>query len=142
MHMKQLQRSRTLGKSIEKKPLMESSSEAKPRIPVCVYIFTFFAAIGGFEMGYNFSVVSGAMILIKEEFHLSTFWQVLIVSVAIGTAIMGASLGGFMNQRCGRKPLLLACAMVQRIGAVVEAIATSRNVLLIGRFIVGFGIGK
>ena len=140
--MKQLQRSRTLGKSIEKKPLMESSSEAKPRIPVCVYIFTFFAAIGGFEMGYNFSVVSGAMILIKEEFHLSTFWQVLIVSVAIGTAIMGALLGGFMNQRCGRKPLLLACAMVLTIEAVVEAIATSRNGLLVSRLIVGFGIGK
>ena len=121
---------------------MESSSEAKPRIPVCVYIFTFFAAIGGFEMGYNFSVVSGAMILIKEEFHLSIFWQVLIVSVAIGTAIMGALLGGFMNQRCGRKPLLLACAMVLTIEAVVEAIATSRNVLLVSRLIVGFGIGK
>ena len=93
-------------------------------------------------MGYNFSVVSGAMILIKEEFHLSTFWQVLIVSVAIGTAIMGALLGGFMNQRCGRKPLLLACAMVLTIEAVVEAIATSRNVLLFSRLIVGFGIGK
>ena len=142
MHMKQLQRSRTLGKSIEKKPLKESSSEAKPRIPVCVYIFTFFAAIGGFEMGYNFSVVSGAMILVKEEFHLSTFWQELIVSVASGTAIIGALVGGFVNQRCGRKPTLLACAMVLTVGAVVEAIATSRNVLLIGRLIVGFGIGK
>ena len=142
MHMKQLQRSRTLDKSIEKNPFMESSGEAKPRISVCVYIFTFFAAIGGLEMGYNFSVVSGTMILIKEEFHLLTFWQVLIVSVAIGTAIMGALLGGFMNQRCGRKPLLLACAMVLTIEAVVEAIATSRNVLLVSRLIVGFGIGK
>ena len=140
--MEQLQRSRTLGKSIEKKPLMESSGEAKPRIPACVNIFTFFAAIGGFEMGYNLSVVSGAMILIKEEFHLSTFWQVLIVSVAIGTAIMGAFPGGFMNQRCGRKPMLLACTMVLTIEAVVEAIATSRNVLLVGRLIFGFGIGK
>ena len=121
---------------------MESSSEAKPRIPACVYIFTFFAAIGGFEMGYNFSVVSGAMILVKQEFHLSTFWQELIVSVVIGTAIVGALLGGFVNQRCGRKPMLLACAMVLTVGAVVEAIATSRNVLLIGRLIVGFGIGK
>ena len=63
---------------------MENSGEAKPRIPVCVYIFNFFAVIGGFEMGYNFSVVSGAMILVREELRLSTFWQVLIVSVAIG----------------------------------------------------------
>ena len=75
-------------------------------------------------MGYNFSVVSGAMILVKEEFHLSTFWQVLIESVAIGTAIIGALLGGFVNLRCGRKPMLLACAMVLTEGAVVAAIAT------------------
>ena len=122
--MEQLKRNQTIGKSIEQKSLMESSSEAKQRIPACVYIFTFFAAIGGFEIGYNFSVVSGTMILVKEELHLSTFWQVLIVSVAIGTAIMGALLGGFVNQRCGRKPMLLVCAMVLTVGAVVEAIAT------------------
>ena len=116
--MEQLKRNQILGKSIEQKSLMESSSEAKQRIPACVYIFSFS------EIGYNFSVVSGTMILIKEELHLSTFWQVLIVSVAIGTAIMGALLGGFVNQRCGRKPMLLVCAMVLTVGAVVEAIAT------------------
>ncbi|XP_022805578.1 proton myo-inositol cotransporter-like [Stylophora pistillata] len=91
-------------------------------------------------MGDNLAVVSEAMILIKEEFHLSSFWQELIVSVAIGTAVIGAPLGGFLNQRLGRKPMLLTCAMVFTIGAVVEAVATSRNVLLIGRLIVGFGI--
>ena len=82
--MEQLKRNQALGKSTEKEPLMENSGEAKPRIPVCVYIFNFFAVIGGFEMGYNFSVVSGAMIVVREELRLSTFWQVLIVSVAIG----------------------------------------------------------
>ncbi|XP_022805078.1 proton myo-inositol cotransporter-like [Stylophora pistillata] len=120
---------------------MESSSEAKQRIPVRLYFFTVFASIGGFLVGYNFSIVSGAMILIREEFHLSSFWQELIVSVAIGTAIIGASLGGFLNQRLGRKPMLLACALVFTIGAVVEAIAASRNGLLVGRLIVGLGIG-
>ena len=131
-----------LDKKPERESLLESSSEAKPRIPVCVYIFTVFAAVGGFLMGYNFSVISGAMILLKEQFHLSSFWQELIVSVATGTAIIGALLGGILNQRFGRKPMLLACAMVFTIGAVVEAIATSRNGLLLGRFIIGFGIGK
>ena len=38
--------------------------------------------------------------------------------------------------------MLLACTMVLTIEAVVEAIATSSNVLLVGRLIVGFGIGK
>ena len=73
---------------------------------------------------------------------MPSFWQELLISLAIVTAILGALLGGFLNRRFGRKPVLLACAMVFTIGAVVEAVATSRNVLLIGRLIVGFGIGK
>ena len=66
--MEQLKRNQILGNSAEQEPLMKSSGEAKPRIPACVYIFTFFAAIGGFEMGYNFSVVSGAQ---APQIHVS-----------------------------------------------------------------------
>ena len=97
---------------------------------MCHYICTVFAAVDSFAIGYNFAVVSGAMIVIKQEFHLPSFWQELLISVAIVTAILGALLGGFLNRRFGRKPVLLACAMVFTIGAVVEAVATSRNVLL------------
>ena len=116
--------------------------ESKQNTPFYVYFLTAFAAIGGFLFGYDTGVISGAMILIKEEFGLSSFWQELIVSVTIGAAILGALLGGFLNQRLGRKPLLGASAMVFTVGAVVMGVAHSREILLIGRLTVGFGIGK
>ncbi|KAJ7352883.1 hypothetical protein OS493_033149 [Desmophyllum pertusum] len=81
------------------------------------------------------------MILIKQEFHLSSFWQELIVSATIGTAILGALIGGFLNQRFGRKPMLIVSAMVFTVGAVVMGVAHLREVLLVGRLVVGFGIG-
>ncbi|XP_067025133.1 proton myo-inositol cotransporter-like isoform X1 [Acropora muricata] len=109
--------------------------------PSFVYFLTAFAAIGGFLFGYDTGVISGAMILIKEEFHLTPFWQELVVSVTIGTAIVGSFFGGFLNQRFGRKPMLITSAMVFTIGATVMGVAQSRVVLLIGRLTVGFGIG-
>lgn len=109
--------------------------------PSFVYFLTAFAAIGGFLFGYDTGVISGAMILIKEEFRLTPFWQELVVSVTIGTAIVGSFFGGFLNQRFGRKPMLVTSAMVFTIGATVMGVAQSRVVLLMGRLTVGFGIG-
>ena len=102
---------------------------------------TLFAALGGFLFGYDTGVVSGAMILIKKEFHLDAFWQELVVSVTIGTAIFGALLGGYFNEQLGRKPILLLSAAIFTAGAVTMGIARSREVLLVGRLTVGFGIG-
>ncbi|KAL9960703.1 hypothetical protein ACROYT_G034190 [Oculina patagonica] len=129
-------------KETEKVALVQSSDlSTKQQTPLYLYFLTVFAAIGGFLFGYDTGVISGAMILIKEEFHLSYFWQELIVSATIGTAIPGALLGGFVNQRLGRKPMLIASGMVFTVGAVIMAAAHSREVILIGRLTVGFGIG-
>lgn len=130
-------------KESEQQALIQTSHlESKQTTPLYVYFLTVFAAIGGFLFGYDTGVISGAMILIKQEFDLSSFWQELIVSVTIGAAILGALLGGFLNQRLGRKPLLVASAMVFTVGAVVMGVAHSREILLVGRLTVGFGIGK
>ena len=130
-------------KKSEQQALMQTSHlESKQKTPFYVYFLTVFAAIGGFLFGYDTGVISGAMILIKQEFELSSFWQELIVSVTIGAAILGALLGGFLNQRLGRKPLLVASAIVFTVGAVVMGVAYSREILLIGRITVGFGIGN
>ena len=130
-------------KETEQQALIKSSDlPTKQRTPLYVYFLTAFAAIGGFLFGYDTGVISGAMILIKEEFQLSYFWQELIVSATIGTAIPGALLGGVLNQRRGRKPMLIASAMVFTVGAVIMGVAHSREVLLVGRLTVGFGIGN
>ena len=130
-------------KESEQEALIQTSHlESKQTTPLYVYFLTVFAAIGGFLFGYDTGVISGAMILIKQEFNLSSFWQELIVSATIGAAILGALLGGFLNQRLGRKPLLVASAMVFTVGAVVMGVAHSREILLVGRLTVGFGIGK
>ena len=125
----------------------DSAQEKSGREPLgsltCFSLFMFlFAALGGFLFGYDTGVISGALILIKTEFHLTAFWQELIVSVTIATAILGALLGGVLNEQLGRKPVLFLSAAVCTAGAVIMAVARSKEVLLVGRFIVGIGIGQ
>ena len=65
----------------------------KPRTPMFVYILTFFSAIGGFLFGYDTGVISGAMILLRDEFVLNSVWQEMVVSVTIGAAALFALIG-------------------------------------------------
>lgn len=124
------------------KPQGDGPQWSAKKTPLFVYVLTCFAAIGGFLFGYDTGVVSGAMILVRDKFQLSTVWQELVVSVTIGTAILGSILGGILNDLIGRKPILLVASTVFTAGAVVMAVANDKAVLLIGRMIVGIGVGK
>ena len=115
---------------------------AKPTTPRFVYVLTTFSAIGGFLFGYDTGVISGAMILLRDEFLLSYVWQELVVSVTIASAAIFALVGGSLNDSVGRKPVILVASLIFTVGALCLACATDRFMLLFGRFLVGAGIGK
>jgi sugar porter (SP) family MFS transporter len=106
-----------------------------------VYLAAAFAALGGLLFGYDTGVISGALIFIKKEFVLSTFEQELIVSIVLAGAIVGALTGGGLSDRFGRRLTLLATSIVFIAGAILCAAATSIAALVVGRVIVGLGIG-
>ncbi|XP_033126179.1 proton myo-inositol cotransporter-like isoform X2 [Anneissia japonica] len=99
------------------------------------------AGLGGFLFGYDTGVVSGAMILLKDDFELSILWQELIVSVTIGAAAISALIGGVLNDRFGRRPVIITSSIVFSCGSLVLGFAQDKQTLLIGRIIVGVGIG-
>ena len=103
---------------------------------------TCISAIGGALFGYDTGVVSGAMILIDERFDLDHFWHELIVSVTVAAAAVSALMSGILNDWFGRKKVMLLAAIVFTVGAIVMGIANSKEVLLVGRMIVGLGIGE
>ena len=107
-----------------------------------VKILAGFAAIGGFLFGYDTGVVSGAMIKLKEEFALTTIWQEMIVSVTIGAAAVSSLVGGYLNDWFGRRIVILIASAVFTAGAAVMAVTQSKEMLLVGRLIVGIGVGK
>ena len=106
-----------------------------------IYVLTFFATIGGFLFGYDTGVVSGALLLIKEEFSLSSLWQELFVSTTIGAAAIFALISGPLNENLGRRLVIVIASVVFTIGAAIMAFAYNKWMLLAGRAVVGAGIG-
>ena len=112
------------------------------KLPCFMYLLTFLSVMGGFLFGYDTSVVSGAMLLLKDVFHLTAVWQEMIVSVTIASAAFFAFIGGFANDRIGRKPTIMLASIVFCVGSIFLACAINKEMLLIGRIIVGIGIGN
>ena len=50
-------------------------------------------------------------------------------------------IAGPVSERFGRKPTILTASVVFTAGAAVMGVATSKEVLMIGRALVGAGIG-
>jgi len=106
-----------------------------------VYIAAIFAALGGLLFGYDTGVISGALLFIRKTFSLSTTEQEFVVSVVLLGAIAGALTGGGFADRIGRRRTLIVTSVIFVAGAIVCAAAVSVGMLILGRAIVGLGIG-
>ncbi|KAL2563643.1 hypothetical protein GLYMA_20G246200v4 [Glycine max] len=106
--------------------------------------FTAVASIGGLLFGYDTGVISGALLYIKDDFpevRHSNFLQETIVSMAVTGAIVGAAAGGWINDVYGRKKATLIADVIFTLGAIVMAAAPDPYILIIGRVLVGLGVG-
>ncbi|GJU11698.1 inositol transporter 4 [Tanacetum coccineum] len=102
------------------------------------------AGIGGLLFGYDTGVISGASLYIRDDFRdveRHTWLQETIVSTAVAGAIVGAAFGGWMNDRFGRKKSILCADLLFIVGSVVMALAPNPWVIIVGRLLVGLGVG-
>eukprot|EP00979_Chaetoceros_neogracilis_P000288 scaffold74_cov277-Chaetoceros_neogracile.AAC.17 len=86
-------------------------------------------------------VISGAMPPISRTLNLSDIEQEVVVSSTVLSAFVTSLIGGSMNAKYGRKNTILVASFVFAIGAVVMGIAWNYHSLVLGRIIVGGGIG-
>lgn len=63
------------------------------------------------------------------------------MSMAIAGAVVGAALGGRINDTLGRRFSILASDCVFALGAVLMAVSPGPYILICGRFLVGLGVG-
>lgn len=106
-----------------------------------VYFAAATAALGGLLFGYDTGVISGAELFFKNDFTLSTFALEVIVSGVLAGAAVGALAGGRLADIFGRRRLLIVTAIIFALGAILCALAMSTITLIVGRIIVGLGIG-
>ncbi|XP_052283950.1 proton myo-inositol cotransporter-like isoform X1 [Dreissena polymorpha] len=106
-----------------------------------VYYLTCFATIGGLLFGYDTGIISGSMLLIGDNWSLTTIWKELIVSATVGAAAIFALIAGYLTDYIGRKKVVMIASVIFTIGAVIMGASTNKEMLLVGRLVVGAGIG-
>src|SRR6266576_744666 len=80
---------------------------------------TVISTLGGLLFGYDTGVISGALIYMKTDLHLTTLSESFVVSsLLFPGAALGALLGGKLADALGRKGSLLVCAGLFLVGAV------------------------
>ncbi|MBA0789477.1 hypothetical protein Gotri_025002 [Gossypium trilobum] len=102
------------------------------------------AGIGGLLFGYDTGVISGALLYIKEDFEevdKKTWLQETILSTEVAGAIFGAGIGGWMNNRFGRRVSILVAGVLFFVGYIVMAVAMAQWMITLERIFVGFGVG-
>ncbi len=99
------------------------------------------AAVGGLLFGYDTSVISGAILFVRQLFQLSSTGTELAVSIVLGGAALGAAVAGYFADRFGRKPVLIVDAIIFGVFAVVTGLANGLAVFLVARFLVGVAVG-
>ena len=104
-------------------------------------VLTLVAAIGGFLFGYDTGVVAGAQLYFHNSFDITEFELASVVTIALIGAAFGALFSGTISDRIGRKKVILVADVLFVIGSLILAAAPAVWVLLVGRFIVGLGVG-
>ena len=116
-------------------------NKAKPEVNAFVYFAVGVAALGGLLFGYDTGVISGAILFIKDQFHLSAGMEEIVVSSVLVGAVVGATIGGTLTGRFGRRKMIILAGMIFTASAVGTALAPTVAWLIAARVVSGIGIG-
>ena len=97
--------------------------------------------LAGLLFGYDQGVISGALDGIQKQFSVGTFLLEVITSWVTLGAMAGALVAGGLADRMGRRWTIVFAAGLFVAGALVEALAPGSGILVVGRLLVGFGVG-
>lgn len=108
-----------------------------------IYLFfaSMVAALGGLLFGFDTGVISGVIPFITKYFNLNVHQEGFAVSNLLIGCILGASTGGIISDKYGRKKVLILSAILFAVSAILSALPRNYIELIIARFIGGIGVG-
>ncbi|MEM9648850.1 MAG: sugar porter family MFS transporter [Bacteroidota bacterium] len=104
-------------------------------------LISLIVALGGFLLGFDSAVISGAIKGITTYFKMTDAMLGFAVGCVIFGAMAGNILAGPLADRFGRKRVLIIVAALFAISATWSALATGYTEFIIARIIGGIGIG-
>ena len=99
------------------------------------------SGMGFFTDAYDLFVIGIAATLIKQQWHLGSGRLALLNSTMLLAAFLGAFVFGRIADILGRKRVYWLVAAIMVVGALGSALSPSFWVLIVFRFVLGFGVG-
>ncbi|CAG8482542.1 1812_t:CDS:10 [Ambispora gerdemannii] len=115
--------------------------EIHAKVTFFVYFSAIVVAIGGFLFGYDTGVISSAMLLIEQDFSMTAFEKGMLVGATTIGAFFGGLVAGLMSDTIGRRITSIIAALIFIGGACIMAFAHNYAFLVVGRLVVGLGVG-
>lgn len=106
-----------------------------------IFFWAITSALAGFLFGFDTIVISGAEQTIQKLWGLSPGLHGLVMGSALYGTVLGSLVGGWPNDRFGRKKTLLFVGVLYVLSAVGCGFATGVGMFVAARFLGGIGIG-
>ena len=123
-------------------PAAPESSSVTPQRSLYIWGIAMVAALGGLLFGYDWVVIGGARQFYEVYFHLTS---AALVGWANSCALVGCLLGslaaGTLADRCGRRRILMAAAVLFSVSSVLTGWAWSFPAFIFWRIHGGTAIG-
>ncbi len=120
--------------------MTDSTPELKMNKTYTILI-SLIVALGGFLLGFDSAVISGAVKGITIYFDMTEWMLGFSVGCVVFGAMAGNLLAGPMADKFGRKSVLIIVAALFTISATWSALATGYTEFITARIIGGIGIG-
>jgi len=114
-----------------------SNTKTEPFVKVIAVV----ATLGGLLFGYDTGVISGALLFMGDELHLTPFTTGLVTSSLLFGAAFGALFSGHFAAAKGRKKIIIVLAIIFAIGAMGTALAPNVEWMIFFRLILGVAVG-
>jgi len=131
---------------------MKADANQTPKLPVAggaavsrnnfyVYRIAIAAAVSGFLFGFDTAIINGALIFLRQEFHLTELQTEFAAGSLLIGCLFGAGGAGTLSDRFGRKRILLAAATLFGLSSIGTALPHNLHQFAIARLIAGMAIG-
>lgn len=113
------------------------SQESSTRVVVLVVLLCTLL----FGEGYDYGVINGVMVILQEEWRLTT-WEMSMAATATPFCVMlTAPFAGVLADGLGRRKALMIACIILALGPMIMFAATTYAMLVAGRSVVGIGVG-
>jgi len=108
------------------------------KFPLKLFLFAFFGWAFDF---YDLVLLGFVKDDVSRSLHLGTTGEAWMLGVALGTSGLGGIIAGALADRLGKRTMLSTTIFFYSAGSLVSGLAPNVPLFLLGRAIVGLGVG-